>query len=446
LGRDLPEEDLAMLGVKQSLDDEDRARQAVLTFCRLAGDHFTIVLAFDQIEGLQLSLEDLDGLRTFAINAVDLMGQCQNVLILSAVQTYFLDTFRKSMHASYYDRIAQDESILTTLTRELSRQLIEFRLKAQKEVSELRQRDRRRGALWPFTDEDIEKMVPPEGFPARELLRKARHRFEELKHEAKIPPPPPNLSQYWNELFEKQLNKPDIRLDEGVYEDGLLRLLQTKSSRDYGVKRGTDKDIQVLLEGTKEKIGISVSNSENMTSLARRLGRLQSLASTGKVNRMIFMRDARLPISSTAKITQERLRALTQKGMQVLRPPAEAYAALNVLRELWNKAAENDLTIGDSTVSMGELKKWLMEKTPAPLQELIDACQGIAISSPEELADKLIEVLKGQWVISLADAAQRMDLPEAELARLVTEKWESAGILAGPPPVLFLKPEAISRP
>lgn len=448
LGRDLPDDDLALLGVKQSLDEETRAREAVLTFCRLTGPIFTIILAFDQIEGLQLTLEDLDGLRAFANNVVDLMGQCPNLLILSAVQTYFLDTLKKSMHVAYYDRIAQDESILTTLTRESAKRLIEFRLNNQKEIVDLQQQDAKRGQLWPFTWEVIDQIVPPEGLPARDLIRRARHRFDELKKEIKTPPPRSvgeAISQHWNELFEKQLQQPEVRLNEGVYEDGLLRLLQTKPPKGWRVHRGWERDIHVLLEGQNEKMGISVSNSENMTSLARHLGRLQTMISSGKVNRLIFLRDARLPIKPTATVTQQRLQDLVQKGMQVLRPPAEAYAALNVLRELWNKAAENDLIIGDSSMSMGQLKSWLVEKTPRSLQELIDVCQGVTISALDQLIDKLIETLKGQWMVLLKDAAQKMAVPETELAQLVIEKPEVAGLLAGPPMVLFLNPEAVNR-
>jgi hypothetical protein len=448
IGRDLSEEDLRTLGIMQSLDDEERARQAVLTFCRLAGERFTIILAFDQIEGLQFSKEDLDSLRAFAIKVGDLMSQCRNLLILSAVQTYFLPTLKNSMHISYYHRIGQDESNLTTLTRDTGKRLIEFRLGTQKEVYELRQMDASLGALWPFAGEDIDQMIPPEGFPARDLLRRARNRFDELKQEVKLTPKlpaPEALSQYWNELFEKQLQKPHVRLDEGVYEDGLLRILQTKSPRGYKVQRGMERDVQVLLEGPKEKIGVSLSNSENMTSLAKQLGRLQEILSQGRVNGLVFIRDARLPISTTAKVTQQRLHELTQKGMHIIRPPAEAYAALNVLRELWNKAAENDLPIGDSNVSMGELQKWLLETTPRPLQDLIDASEETAISHPKDLADELLEVLKGLWIMPLKDVAQKVDLSETALAEFVVENLEVAGLLTGPPEVIFLNPEAVSR-
>lgn len=444
LGRDLPEEDLALLGVKQSLDDEERAKQSGLTFCRLAGNNFTILLAFDQIEGLQLTMDDLDGLRAFANNVVYLMGECQNLLILSAVQAYFIHTLEKAVHTSYYQRLAQDESVLELLNKETAKRLIEFRLSTQRELLDLRPKGTKGDPVWPFQAEEIEKQIPLGGLSARGLIRWARHRFDELKREGIIPLPP-SLNQHWNELLEKELQQPAIRVDEGVYEDGLLKILQVKAPRGYRVRRGTERDLHVVMEGENEKVGISISNSENMTSLARHLGRLQELIDKKKMPRFIFLRDARLPISPTATITQQRLGDLARRGTRIIRPPAEAYAALNVLRELWNKAAENDLTIGDATVSMDELKSWLAEKTPRPLQELIDNCQVAAVSPPEELADKLIEILTGRWLMPLKEAAQRVSTSEADLARWVIEAPDVAGILAGPPTVLFLNPEAVGR-
>ncbi len=182
-----------------------------------------------------------------------------------------------------------------------------------------------------------------------------------------------------------------------------------------------------------------------MTSLAKYLKRLQELIDKKKVSRLIFLRDARLPISPTAAVTQQRLKDLGQRGMRILRPPAEAYAALNVLRRLWNQAAENDLVVGDSTVSIEQLKSWLAENTPRDLQELIEACQETAGPLPTDLADKLLEILAGQWIMPLKDAAQEMAVPETELAKLIIETPVVAGILAGPPAVLFLNPEALSR-
>jgi hypothetical protein len=182
-----------------------------------------------------------------------------------------------------------------------------------------------------------------------------------------------------------------------------------------------------------------------MTSLAGQLKRLLDLIATQKVNRLIFLRDGRLTISPTATVTQQRLKDLERSGMQVVRPSAEAYAALNVLRRLWNQAAENDLTIGDSTVSMGQLKGWLAEKTPRPLQELIDACQETAAPSLADLSDKLLEILTGHWVMTVEEVAKKLTMNEADFARFATETTDVVGVLAGPPTILFLNPEAVSR-
>ena len=79
------------------------------------------------------------------------------------------------------------------------------------------------------------------------------------------------------------------------------------------------------------------------------------------------------------------------------------------------------------------------------LQELIDACPEAAESIPEDLRDRLLEILAGQWVIPLKDAAQKMAVPETELAKLAIEAPEMTGLLAGPPAILFLNPEAVGR-
>jgi hypothetical protein len=456
IGRDLPEDELKLLGITQSLDDEERAKQAVLTFCHLAGPNFTIILAFDQMEGLQHTVGDLDALRAFARNAVYLMTECSNLLILSTVQTFFLDTLKKAtMHTADYDRIAQDKSALTLLSAESAKRLIKFRLSIREELFGRQQENLQREPLWPFKAEEIENLVAHEGVSPRKLIRDARHLFDQKKYlqpfigrkgeEIKPPAVDETISFYWKEQFEKEMEKPTTRLDEGVYEDGLLRLLQVKPAKGWRAHRGTERDLHAILEGKDQKLGVSISNSENMTSLARQLGRLQEILSKGTVNRLIFIRDARLPISETAKVTQKRLKEFTQRGSRVVRPPAEAYAALNVLRQLWAKTAENDLTIGDTSVSMGQLQRWLAENTPRPLQELLDAVQEIPLATPETLADRLLEFLTGRWIMPLRDAAQELGITEVELSRFVIEKPDLTGLLAGPPGVLFLNPEATSR-
>ncbi len=413
LGTDLPEEEIKLLEIMQSLDDEDRAQKAVMTFCHLAGTNFTIILAFDQLEGVQVNRDDLDGLHLFARSAVSLLGECSNVLVLSAVQTYFLETLEKAIHRSDYDRLAQDQSVLTLLNGQTAKRLIECRLRTQPQIINF-QKNEKHGILWPFTPEEIDEEIQHArgaAIPARILLRWARNRFEEIRGSHLPPPPTPSLSSFWEEQLEEELKQPITRLGEGVYEDGLLKLLQVKSPKGWRSHRGRDRDIHLILEGKEEKVGISVANTENMTSLARYLGRLQAVAQKGKVTRLILLRDARLPISAKASTTRERLKDLEKKGMCTIRPSAEAYAALNVLRRLWNQAAENDLVVGDLAISMGELQGWLAEKTPRPLQELIDTCREVLEGERSDLADRILEILRGQWIMNLDDAAKKWVAP-----------------------------------
>ncbi len=446
LGRDLPDEDLALFGVKQSLDDEDRAKEAVLTFCHLAGSAFTIILAFDQLEGLQLAVNDLDVLRTYSVHTVSLITACNNLLVLSAVQTYFLDDLKKAIHQSYYARLAQTESVLTLLSRETAKRLIQFRLDTEEALTNYRKKNLKLSPLWPFNAGEIENCVPHGGLSARELIRWGRHRFEELSQRPEPrPTPAPNIGQYWEEEIQRALNQPGIRIDEGVYEDGLLKAFQAKGLKDYRAERGKNRDIPLVLEGRGEKIGISISNTGNMTSLARQLKRLQALMDKKEVNRLVFIRDSRLPISQTAKASQQRLKDLTKRGMKTIRPEAEVYAALTVLRDMWNKAAENAFVIGDTTVSMGELKKWLAAETPRPLQDLIDSCRTVEGGLPEDLPDKLLEILIGKWIIPLQDVAQQVSVPETDLSQWIMQSPDIARILSGPPALIFLNPEAAER-
>jgi hypothetical protein len=445
LGRDLPESDLGLLGVNQSLDDEDRAKEAVLSFCRLAGTAFTIIVAFDQLEGLQLTLDDLDSLRTFSVHAVSLMAESSNLLILSAVQTYFIDILKKAVHKPSYDRLAQSESVMTLLSRDTAKRLIEFRLGINEELVRTIRENPILGPIWPFSAKEIEELIPVGGFAARDLIRWANHRFEELRLGVKPPAASADIAQHWNERIEKELQEPAIRVEEGVYEDGLLKLFQTKAPGEFRLRRGEEKDLQLILEGRGEKVGVSVSNTENMTSLAKRLKRLQDLLGQNKVTKLMLVRDSRLPISPTARTTQERLKELSKRGTKLIRPAVEAYAALSVLRKMWNEAAESDLLVGDSRVSMGELKKWLAEATPRPLQDLIDAFQEPRAEPPDNLLDRLLEVLAGRWVMPLEEAVILMKLPEKNLVQWITEAPDVAGILGGPPPIFFLNPNALVR-
>ncbi|GIX48311.1 MAG: hypothetical protein KatS3mg131_2522 [Candidatus Tectimicrobiota bacterium] len=101
LGRAVRDEAAERLGAAGTLDDEERAKQAIVTFSRLAAHPFAIVLAFDQMEGLQIDPADQYGLWVFASGIADhLFIERRNLAVISCVQTSFLRVLRDSVRAA----------------------------------------------------------------------------------------------------------------------------------------------------------------------------------------------------------------------------------------------------------------------------------------------------------------------------------------------------------
>lgn len=64
---------------------------------------------------------------------------------------------------------------------------------------------------------------------------------------------------------------------------------------------------------------------------------------------------------------------------------------------------------------------------------------------PDDLPDKLMEALVGHWVMPLKEVAQKVSLPEEDLARWIVGMPVVASLMVGPPAILFLVPEAVTR-
>ena len=120
-GDSLPEQALARLDLSQEEGtDEEReheARRVVLMLCRLAGDGLPIVLSLDQVEALQTSSTDREGLFAFGQLVSTLHDETSNVLIVSCVQSAFATELKDKSRDADYDRMTSlGASSLATLT------------------------------------------------------------------------------------------------------------------------------------------------------------------------------------------------------------------------------------------------------------------------------------------------------------------------------------------
>jgi hypothetical protein len=164
-----------------------------------------------------------------------------------------------------------------------------------------------------------------------------------------------------------------------------------------------------------------------------------------KLRRAVIVRDARLPISPTAKVTRSRLQTLEAQGNVVLRPEAAAYAALAAARLLLTEAAAGDLAFEGQTIDTDRVRSWLLAARPAAAFDLLDAIVGEASDATDELIEQLRVALTGHWIAPLDGLIEKLGLDAAATALRLESGQRAIGFIAGPPAVVFLRPDGLPR-
>lgn len=442
LGRAVSDAALSRLEVGRSLEEDADAFQALVTLSRLAGANAVLVLAFDQLEGLQIRPDDRDGLLAFATGIARLFVECRNVATVSCVQTHFKQDLEQAVPPAHMHRLAQDQGALTLLDRSAALELVRQRLAAAGELALARTALGVHDGLWPLGQSEIEATVPAAGIPARLLLNHCRDRFEVWRHGSA--PQAPAATDALAVLWETRLaESAGEAADEGVMADGLLKILDARAPGR--AKRGSQRDIDLVVSGAGGEVGVAICHAQSMTSLAARLKRLQTLGASREFKRLVVLRDERLPVSATARTCRERIASLEASGHAFLRPTAEAYAAIAAARALLAEAAAGDLDVDGAPVPPESLKRWLAGHLDGSTTTLLDALDAPATTPLDDTLAKLQEALIGYWVLPAAELARRLDVAEAALLQRVATPQRLVGVLAGPPAVLFLRPEALER-
>jgi GTPase SAR1 family protein len=186
LGRSLPDETLATLGVAFHLDEESTALAALSTLIRLGSEFSTVVFAFDQIEGLQIDPEDRTGLLAYAHAATQLLAQHDNVAIVTCAQVHFIETLEQIVGRALWDRIAERKSSLKLVTPAEATQLVQQRLRTDADVEQVRVFEKATDALWPLTESQV-RLLAIAGVSARRLLLGCRELFDAWQWNAAVP-------------------------------------------------------------------------------------------------------------------------------------------------------------------------------------------------------------------------------------------------------------------
>jgi hypothetical protein len=445
MGYSVSEEALERLGVSHTLEEDADARAALFTLSRLAGKDSVLVLAFDQLEGMQLGPQDFEGVHTFGHAVADLLIQCRNIAVISCVQQYFRLDLERQLPLAHMQRIAQDLGRIELLASADIEALVAARLAHAAELGEAR-RLVPENLWWPLTAQMLREALPRNagnGLPARTVLNAARLLFDRWQTGAERTQAG-GTDERLSEAFEsRRASESTQSPDEGTLVDGLLKLLQLKPPP--GLKRSKTRGIDFEWDGAGGPTGVAVCHTTNMTSLSARLKQVGDALDRSKLRRAVIVRDARLPISPTAKVTRSRLQTLEAQGNVVLRPEAAAYAALAAARLLLTEAAAGDLAFEGHTIDTDRVRSWLLAARPAAAFDLLDAIVGEASDATDELIEQLRVALTGNWIAPLDGLIEKLGLDAAATALRLESGQHAIGFIAGPPAVVFLRPDGLPR-
>jgi len=445
-GYSVPDAVLDRLGVARTLEDESDARGALFALSRLAGQAAVLVLAFDQLEGIQLRPEDIDGVRGFGNALADLLINCRNIAAVSCVQQYFYADLMRALPPAHLQRIAQDLGRIELLSLGEAEALVAARLAADGDIAGARAA-LQEADLWPLTAARLRGALAPApggGITARSVLNAARMLFENWRSgtdNAKTAPPAPSgLAEQFEARQAWAAAQPP---DEGTLADGLLKLLDLE--RPGRARRSTVRGVDFEIDQAAGPTGISVCQTQNMRSLAARLKQIGDALSQGRIQRAVIVRDERLPISPTAQVTQARLRDLRKAGHSVLRPGAAAYAAIVAARQLLAEAASGDLSVDGREVAPDEVRAWLLKDLPRSALDMLGAIDTAPSDDTDELLERVLAALDGAWVLPLAEVGKCAGVDPVTIGSRLASRQRMVGLLAGPPAVVFLRPDGLRR-
>ncbi len=436
----LPEAAMREMGLVPAPEDEDPEEQALDMVCavsRLADTHVPLVLCFDQVEALQTSPEDLEGLFAFGRMVSALHDKTRNTLLISCVQTAFLDRLDEVIRGADMDRLAEREGLLKPLDREEAERLVVARLDASPTLA--RMRKGQANPLWPLKPGRLAELM--EGNPActpRQLISFCEEEYEKWRQGQAQPAETVDefLAIQYRLEAEQALRAGDPQRMDEVLAHGLPLVLPLLG-KGRQVVDPSFKYVDLIIELGASRVHLSFCNQVG-NQFTVRLARLRAEVEGGRLPNLVLLRDSRLPISRYARKGQEHIEALSSREVPFLRPAPEVLAAIESFRSLWSDAKAGDLAKRGEAVSVEAVEQWFKGHLPDPIASLVEELRprGGRLRH-DALYDELLELVQRARVIPLSEAAQTLRRETAELEAFLARYHAQFGVLQGPPVVIY---------
>ncbi|MDF5713044.1 MAG: AAA family ATPase [Rhizonema sp. NSF051] len=380
-GDDLDEESLTKLRVKQSIDDEDKARGILGNFSILSAKTQPIVLCFDQLDSIARladgSTIDLQAL--FNVNSAIYNGNWNSFLIIFSMRTETWNDDCKRVKPSDLDR-ADIRISLKRITLEEAEALLITRLYPLHSEANPKPNSR----IYPLNQRVLEKAFPSRKAIPRTVLMLGKHLFQDYKEwlfqdkqppvprwieGGTLPPPPPpppdkiqaEFELMWRQEYQKVQGKiakitlltaPDlIRMLEQV-----LAALQVKGIKTKLITgKYASYSLSYQQPGKREQVGVVWTEDSNMKSFFSVMSACEKAINNHLCQSLQLIRATDLGKSSLAgyKIYQKIFIGTNHRH---IKPTLSSVHYLATYHSLVNSVEAHELVIVGKTITLQELE------------------------------------------------------------------------------------------
>ncbi len=424
-------------------DNEDDAFAAVVALCHVAGPEIPIVFCFDQIEAIEVEDAKRKPVWYLAQAVANLTDEAPVATISCVLAAFASDEIREQDRPRL---ISGGQTALQRLDAEQMRLVIRSRVSALSSTAAAAGED----PQWPFADTDplFRNRCTP-----RELLHQAATRFDELRGIESVVSPQNSAQPPLADEFERRVEAA-IRDQKPEDTDSLIAatlpqlvpLLEKGWTVDHPVgAHNSKRDIEMVLVGPdgEARVGVALCNQPNMTSLAAQLNRLLQHREAFQLQKLVLVRDGRLPISPGARATRDRLNRLTHEDGVLVRPTREVMAVLDAIGSLLADATCGDLALGGQSIGASSVREWLAENLDSTIREWVEHFRTptrpgfIDDESSDADLDAVVEFLSDRPMASLDDLSTVTGIPANKIVELAGSAADQIGIVTGQPSVVF---------
>jgi hypothetical protein len=424
-GDGMPEEVLRSLRLSTpGLDEEAEvsSRRLVMEICELIRPG-VVVFCMDQIEAIMSSPGDREGPHAFGRVVSCLVDESRNSAIICCQQSVFVNLMEQILDGATRARVFGRRAVIHPLSWQQAQQLITARLAGVPAEGFLQ-----------LVNAGLKDVFVDNAAPARKIIARCKDLFDHWQsggrsgHIAAVEPLEDRLQQMLDERFSRKTPSET----EAILRNGIPLLARSAGAKCSAAGSRSPLDFSI----NDGQISVGICNEANANSLGTHLKKISETWKPAADRKLLLLRDARLPVSRTAKVTNQRIAQIQSQGGRWVTVSQEAAEALAALRRLLSDAESGDLAHHGDSVSPASVEQWIAGHLPQALDPLVSEL-GSAAASTNELAAKLAALLAEKKMMKLEEAAASLEATPGEVETCARSDPRQFGILGGRVPALF---------